>query len=147
MKLTELYQGVLMARRRIRDVEGIGPKWAEKLALAAITNTDHLLDGGATRSGRKDIAAKTGLSEQQILKWVNMCDLFRIKGVAGQFAELLEAAGVDTVKELRTRNAENLSLKMHAVNQEKKITRQVPSANVVAKWIDQAQELVPKVTY
>ncbi len=136
-----------MAKRRIRDVEGIGPVWAEKLASAGITNTDHLLDAGSSRNGRTTLAQRTGLSETHILKWVNMCDLFRIKGVASQYAELLEAAGVDTVKELRMRNAENLAQKMLDVNNEKNLTRQVPSANAVAKWIDQAQELPPKITY
>ncbi|HBR98402.1 MAG TPA: DUF4332 domain-containing protein [Gammaproteobacteria bacterium] len=136
-----------MAKRRITDVEGIGKKWAQALSTASITNTDQLLESGATRAGRGKLAKETGLSEAQILKWVNMCDLFRIKGIAGQYAELLEAAGVDTVKELRTRNAENLAAKMKAVNDDKNLTRQVPGVNAVANWIDQAQDLPPKVTY
>ncbi len=136
-----------MAKRKISDVEGIGPKMAETLAAAGITNTDQLLDEGATKPGRGSIAQKTGLSEAQILKWVNMCDLFRVKGIAGQFAELLKASGVDTVKELRTRNAENLAAKMLEVNNQKNLTRQVPSANAINEWISQAKELPPKITY
>ncbi len=136
-----------MAKRKIRDVEGIGPAVAEKLSVAGVTNTNQLLESGGAKNGRQKLAQLTGLSESQILKWVNMCDLFRINGIAGQFAELLKAAGVDTVKELRTRNAENLTNKMLEVNTQKNLTRQVPGVNTVLKWIDQAQELPPKITH
>ena len=91
--------------RSIQDVEGIGPKYAEILRQQGIDTTDKLLHVGGSRAGRVELAEKTSINESRILKWVNMCDLFRIKGVAGQFAELLEGAGVDTVKELRNRNA------------------------------------------
>lgn len=136
-----------MAKRKIRDVEGIGPKGAEALARASITNTEQLLEAGGSKSGRGQLAKTTGLREAQILKWVSMCDLFRIKGVATQNAELLKAAGVDTVKELRSRNAENLAARMLEVNKIRNLARQVPSANAIANWIDQAQEMTPKVTY
>ena len=84
---------------KIEQVEGIGEAYAAKLKKAGITTTDELLAKCATRSGRDKVAEATGISPKLILKWTNHADLFRIKGVAGQFAELLEAAGVDTVKE------------------------------------------------
>ena len=100
-----------------------------------------------TKAGRKALAEATGLSESRILTFVNMADLFRIKGVAGEYAELLVCAGVDTVKELKTRNAANLATKLAEVNAEKKLTRQVPSEKTVADWIQQAGELPGKIEH
>ena len=97
-----------MANMSIEEIEGIGPATGEKFRGAGVKDTDSLLDQGCTKAGRKSLAEATGLSESQVLKFVNMADLFRIQGVGAEFAELLEAAGVDTVKELATRNAENL---------------------------------------
>lgn len=93
------------------------------------------------------LAARCGINEKLILKWVNMCDLFRIKGVAGQYAELLEAAGVDTVRELRNRNPQNLVEKMREVNSEKRLVRQVPNLKSVESWVEQAGQLKPAVRY
>ena len=131
----------------VQEIEGIGPANAEKLGAAGITNTAELLERGCTRSGRKQIAEASGIGDGQILKWVNMADLFRITGVGAEYAELLEAAGVDTVKELRNRNAENLATKCAEVSAEKKITRTAPSAKVVAGWIDQAKILPPTIEH
>ena len=131
----------------IEDIEGIGPAFGEKLKSAGCNTTDDLLQRGKSPAGRKDLAQATGISDGQILKWVNMADLFRIKGVAGQFAELLECAGVDTVKELATRNADNLAAKMAEVNGEKKLTRRVPPPSTVADWVEQAKSLPAKVTH
>ncbi len=136
-----------MANKKIEEVEGIGPAFGEKLIAAGCTKTDELLEMGCSKKGRAEIAAKTGIGESQILKWVNMVDLFRIKGVAGEYAELLECSGVDTVKELATRNAENLAAKMEEVNVEKKLTRRVPTLDNVNDWVAQAKELPPKVTH
>lgn len=136
-----------MANMKIEEVEGIGPVYGEKLRAAGITHTDKLLDLCCDKAGRSKVAGETGISEAQILKWVNMADLFRIKGVGPEFAELLECAGVDTVKELATRNAENLAAKMSEVNEQKKLTRRVPSADVVADFVAQAKELPAKVTH
>ncbi|MGB5396875.1 MAG: DUF4332 domain-containing protein [Gammaproteobacteria bacterium] len=133
--------------RKIQDVEGIGPKYAEILKQAGIDTTAKLLEAGADKQGRKALADKTSISETSILKWVNMCDLFRIKGVAGQFAELLEGAGVDTVKELRNRNAENLAEKVADVNKAKRLCKATPGVKTVTRWIDQARLLPPMVTY
>lgn len=132
---------------KIQSIEGIGPHYAEKLSVAGSRTTKDLLIAGADPSGRRTHSQLTGIDEGQILKWVNMCDLFRIKGVASQYAELLEAAGVDTVKELRNRNHENLATMIHKVNQEKRLVRQVPASNRVEGWIDQARKLEPMVSY
>lgn len=132
---------------KITDVEGIGPKSAEKLADAGVTKTDDLAEKGRTPAGRKALAEATGLAGPKILTWVNMVDLMRVKGVGGEFAELLQASGVDTVKELRRRNAANLAVKMAEVNAEKKLTRAVPSEKVVTKWVDAAKEMDPGVEY
>lgn len=133
--------------KNIQDIEGIGPSYAEALKAAGITSTSALLDAAADRKGRETLAERCNISERLVLKWANMADLFRIKGIAGQYAELLEAAGVDTVKELRTRNADNLAAAMKAVNDEKRLVRQVPSAKTVAAWIEQAKTLEPRITH
>ena len=133
--------------KKITEIEGIGPVYQEKLASAGVKTVEGLLEAGATKAGRKKIAEESVLDESQILVWVNMADLFRIKGVASQFAELLKAAGVDTVKELRTRNAENLHAKLVEVQEEKKITRTVPALSQVTDFVEQAKALEPMVTY
>jgi len=132
---------------KIEEIEGIGPTYGEKLRAADIQTTDDLLKACAAPAGRKGMAEKTGLSEKQILKWANMADLMRISGVGEEYSELLEAAGVDTVKELKHRVPENLAMKMAEVNDAKKLTRQVPSAETVAKWVAQAKELPAVLTY
>lgn len=132
---------------QIAEIEGVGDAYAAKLKEAGIKTVADLLDKGATDKGRKDIADATGISQKLILKWVNHADLFRIDGVGPQFAELLEASGVDTVKEFRHRNAENLAAKMAEVNEAKHLTRRVPSVTELQKMIDQAGQLEPKITY
>lgn len=132
---------------KLIDVEGIGPAFSEKLAASGLHTTDHLLEHGGTKHGRAKIAESTGISEHLILKWVNYSDLFRIKGVAGQFAELLEASGVDTVKELSHRIPENLHKKLEEINAEKKLSGRVPPLSEVTEMIEQAKQMEPKVTY
>ncbi len=136
-----------MANMKIEQIEGIGPSYGEKLRAAEISDTDTLLEIGCTKDGRQGLAQKTDISESQILKWVNMVDLCRIKGVGEEYSELLECAGVDTVKELRNRNADNLTAKMAEVNEQKKLTRRTPSQNEVEDWVAQAKTLPPKVEY
>lgn len=132
---------------KIDEIEGIGEAYAEKLKAAGIATTEALLEKGATKKGRETIAEGTGISEKLILKWVNHADLFRIKGVAGQFAELLEAAGVDTVKEFRHRVAANLQPKLVEVNEQRNLCNRVPAVSELEKMIAQAKELEPMVTY
>ena len=132
---------------KIEEIEGIGPAYGKRLVEAGLTTTDALLKACADPKGRKDTAGKTGFSEKQLLKWANMADLMRISGVGEEFSELLEAAGVDTVKELKMRKPDNLAAKMAEVNAEKKLTRAVPSATTVAKWVEQAKTLPPAISY
>ena len=131
----------------ITDIEGIGPRFATKLKKAVINNTDRLLKDVATKKGRKSVATATGLEEKQILKWTNMADLMRVRGVGEEYSELLEAAGVDTVKELRNRKSENLQKKMVEVNKKKKLVRQIPGPGQVQKWVAHAKKLKPVMTY
>lgn len=130
--------------KKITDIEGIGPAFAEKLSKAQIRSVEKLLEKGATKSGRKQIAELSGVDESKVLDWVNMADLFRVKGVASQFAELLKASGVDTVKELKMRNPENLHNKMVEVNKSKHLTRVVPGVAQLDYFINQAKTLDPR---
>ena len=132
---------------KITDIEGIGPAFGEKLESAGLKTVESLLDKGCTPTGRKEICEATGLSNDKILTWVNMADLTRVNGIGGEFAELLVASGVDTIKEFRNRNAENLHAKLSEVNGEKKLTRVVPSSERLQAFIDQAKALDPKITY
>jgi predicted flap endonuclease-1-like 5' DNA nuclease len=137
-----------MANYSIADVEGIGATYAKKLAAAGIRTTNALLKAGATKKGRKELEEKTKIGHELILKWVNMADLYRVKGVGSEYSELLEKAGVDTVKELRNRNAENLTAKMADVNSSgRALVRQLPGLKRVNSWIKEAKKLKPKVTY
>ncbi len=131
----------------LRKVEGIGEQYAQKLADAGIKTTEALLKKGADPQGRQEIAEATGLSSKRILGWVNRVDLFRIKGVGEEYADLLEVAGVDTVPELAQRNPGNLYQKLVEVNAEKKLVRQLPTEAQVETWVAQAKELPRKITY
>jgi predicted flap endonuclease-1-like 5' DNA nuclease len=130
---------------KVIDIEGVGPNYAAKLEAQGIYTTDDLLEKGGTKKGRTDIAGSTGIPESLILTWVNHSDLHRIKGVAGQFSELLEAAGVDTVKEFATRNAENLFVKLTETNEKFGLSGRVPSADSLAEMIAEAKTLEQKV--
>ncbi|MBO4811150.1 MAG: DUF4332 domain-containing protein [Prevotella sp.] len=132
---------------KIVDIEGVGEVYAEKLIAAGIKKVSELLEKCCAPKGRKELAEQTGISEKLILRWTNHADLFRINGVGPQFAELLEAAGVDTVKEFRHRVAENLQPKLAELNEERHICGRVPALKEVQKMIDQAKELEPKMTY
>jgi len=131
----------------IEDIEGIGPAYAEKLRASGISTVEKLLERGATRGGRQEIATTTGCRDDQVLRWVNHADLYRIKGVAAEFAELLEAAGVDSVPELAQRNPANLQKVMAEKNEEKKLTRRVPSESQVTAWVAEAKTLGRTVTH
>ena len=132
---------------KIIDIEGVGDVYAQKLIAAGINKVSELLEKCAAPKGRKALAEATGISEKLILRWTNHADLFRINGVGPQFAELLEAAGVDTVKEFRHRVAANLQPKLEETNAAKNICNRVPAVSEIQKMIDQAKELEPKVTY
>lgn len=132
---------------KIEKIEGIGPKYAEKLQNVGVRTTNGLLKVAASKRGRQELAEKVGLSETLILEWVNLADLMRIKGVGEEFSDLLEEAGVDSVKELRNRRADNLLKAMLDTNEAKKLTRRLPSLSQVEDWIEQAKKLDPVVTH
>jgi predicted flap endonuclease-1-like 5' DNA nuclease len=129
---------------KIIEIEGIGPQYSEKLNQVNIYTTSDLLEAGATPSMRKELAEKTSISHKLILRWVNISDLFRIKGVGEEYADLLEEAGVDTVVELSTRNAANLHAKILEVNKAKKLVRRPPS---IERWVKEAKTLPRKIEY
>ena len=132
---------------KLMKIEGIGEIYAGKLEEAGITTVEALLEQGVTPKGREEMAEKAGISGKLILEWVNHADLFRIKGVGEEYADLLEAGGVDTVPELAQRNPKNLYQKLTDVNQEKKLVRQLPSQAQVQGWVAQAKDLPRKITY
>lgn len=132
---------------KLDEIEGIGPTYRSKLEAAGIDNTDELLEKCGSSAGRKAIATETGISSGILLKWVAMADLMRISGIGGQFGELLKASGVDTIKELRVRRADNLASKLEAVNDDKRLARSTPSQSQVQRWIEAAKSMEPIITH
>ena len=126
---------------KLSVIEGIGDVYEAKLNAAGLHTMEVFLEACATPKGRDALAEKTGISDQLILKWANHADLARINGIGGEYAELLEAAGVDTVPELKMRKAENLFKKMQEINEAKALVRKLPSEKQVADWINQAADL------
>ena len=129
---------------KLAEVEGIGDVYAGKLEAAGIPTLEAYLEKAATRAGRKEIAETAEISETLILKWANRADLARVNGIGSEFADLLEAAGVDTVPELAQRNAANLAAKLEEVNAAKHLVRRLPSESEVSGWVEQAKAL-PRV--
>ncbi|MBS3973004.1 MAG: DUF4332 domain-containing protein [Erysipelotrichia bacterium] len=132
---------------KLSFVEGIGPAYEEKLNALGIKTTEKFFELAATKKGRQELAEKSGISEKLILEWTNMIDLYRIKGVGSEYADLLEEAGVDTVAELAGRRADNLLKKMEEVNAQKQLVRLLPSLKMVEKWIAQAKTLPRGIEY
>lgn len=132
---------------KIIDIEGIGETYGARLNKEGIMTTTDLLKLGGTKQGRSKIAAATHLPESLILTWVNHADLMRIKGIAGQISELLEAAGVDSVMELKGRNAANLHEKLMAVNEEFGLSGKVPSVHELEAMIAEAKTMSPAVEH
>jgi predicted RecB family nuclease len=132
---------------KIASIEGIGKKYSEKLETAGVKSIEVLLELGATKKGRKELAARTSVSEKMILNWVNRADLFRVKGIGSQYADLLENAGVDSVPELAHRDPENLLLKLQEVNSTRKLVRAMPYLKQVRKWVGRAKDLKKVVTH
>jgi predicted flap endonuclease-1-like 5' DNA nuclease len=132
---------------KIIDVEGIGEAYGKKLVEAGINTVEELLEAAKKPAGRAELAEKTGITPKLILTWANHADLMRINGVGPQFSELLEAAGVDTVKELRNRVPANLQPKLEEVNAVKNLVNRVPALVEVEKMIAQAKELPPMMEY
>ena len=131
----------------IKEIEGIGPSYAEKLAALVIKTTGDLLKAGRTPEGRRELAEKTGIPLRLILRWVNLADLIRIEGISGEYSDLLEEAGVDTVVELSRRDPEKLYAKLVEVNEKKKLVRRLPTLEMVTSWVEQAKKLPRVVEY
>ena len=131
----------------IRQIDGMGPAMAAKLASIKIRTTAALLEAAKTVKGRKLIAEKIGVDEQTVLRWANLADRMRIKGVREPYAELLRAAGVDTIRELKHRNVENLAHAMAEANRKRKLVRLLPTEKRLQRWIDEAKRLPPKISY
>jgi hypothetical protein len=131
----------------ITDIDGIDGEVAAVLKSAGIRSSDRLLEAARTVKGRKTLAARTGYGEKRLLYWANIADRMRIKGVRKEYAELLQAAGVDTVKELKYRNPSNLAKAMADANRKRKLVRLLPSEKVVRRWIENARTLPLKITY
>lgn len=132
---------------KLSAIEGIGQKYSEKLEAIGIRSTEQLLEVAGTKKGRKEVATKAEVSEKMLLDWVNRADLFRIKGIGSQYADLLESAGVDSVPELAQRNPENLLLKLQEVNDAKRLVRAMPYLKQVKKWVVRAKDLPKAVSH
>lgn len=126
---------------KLTAIEGIGEMYETKLESAGVRSIEALLEACAAKKGREELAEKSGIPEKLILKWANHADLSRVKGIGGEYAELLEAAGVDTIPELARRNAANLHAKILEVNESKSLVRKLPTENQIADWISQAADL------
>jgi len=138
-----------MADYGIKEIEGIGKTYAPKFQAVNVKTVAHLLERGKTPKGRKELAEATGISEKLILKWVDMSDLFRVEGIGPEYSELLEKAGVDTIKELRHRLPEHLHAKLKEANSSTKqpLVRALPGLRAVQSRIEEAKKLEPVVTY
>ena len=131
----------------ISKIEGIGPAYAAKLDEQGIKTTEGLLKAAASRKGRQLLSEQTGLSNHQILEWVNRADLMRVKGIGEEYSDLLEAAGVDTVKELANRNPDNLHQTLIKTNAEKRLVRREPALNEVKSWVNESKRLPAVISY
>jgi len=131
----------------LTDIEGIDDEAVKILKSVGIRSTERLLEAASTAKGRKSLAIKTGFDERQLLCWANVADRMRIKGISKEYAELLQAAGVDTVKELKYRNPVNLAKAMAEANRKRKMVRLLPSEKAVGRWIGHAKSLPLKITY
>lgn len=132
---------------RIIDIEGIGPVYSKKLQDAGVETVEALLSLGGSSKERDAIAKATELDAGLILEWVNRADLMRINGVGSEYSDLLENAGVDSVKELAQRRPDNLHAKLIEVNEQKKLVRRPPTLADVERWVAEAKTLPGAVTH
>ena len=132
---------------KLSEIEGIGETFAQKLKASGITTQENLLESGSTPAGRKKIASESGISDKLILKWINRADLARISGIGGEYADLLECSGVDTVPELARRNPANLHTQMEIVNNDKNLVRSLPAKTTVVDWVEQAKRMDRAIHY
>ena len=131
----------------IADIDGIGPDEAQVLKRVGIRTTAGLLEAAKSPKGRKQLAGATGIDQKRLLRWANAADRMRIKGVGDDYAELIRAAGVDTVRELKFRNARRLTEAMAKANEKRRLVQFLPSEKAVRRWIEYAKKLPPKISY
>lgn len=132
---------------KLSEIEGIGEAYEKKLKDCGVTSIENLLETCATKKGRSELALKSDISEKLILKWANHADLARVKGIGGEYAELLEASGVDTIPELAQHKADHLLAKMVEINDAKNLVRRLPTLSQIEDWISQAKELPRMLQY
>ena len=131
----------------ITDIEDIDADEAKVLKSVGIRTTEKLLESAKSPKGRKQLAAETALDEKTLLRWANIADKLRIKGMGKEYATLLREVGVDTVKELRYRNPAKLAKSMAEANKKRKLVRFLPSEKLVCRWVEDAKKLPQKITY
>jgi Domain of unknown function (DUF4332) len=131
----------------VGDLEGCDEVVAAQLKAMRIRTTDKLLQAAKDVKGRRTIAAKIGVEESRVLAWANMADRMRIKGMGKEYAVLLRAVGVDTVKELKYRNPAKLARKMAEANAKRKLVRVLPSEKAITRWIESAKKMDPIISY
>ena len=131
----------------VSELGGVDQSVADKLKKAGIRTSAKLLERAKDPKGRKSLSAATGVPESAILDFANLADLMRLRGVANEYAELLAAVGVDTVRDLRNRNPSNLFKAIAQANGKAPRVRLLPSERMVAKWIAEAKTLPPVMTY
>lgn len=143
----EVKRTIKMTAQPLTKIEGIGPTYEKKLKKIGIEDTQLLLQRGATAEGREEISGKTKIGKGMILTWINQADLSRIKGVSEEYAQLLEAGGVDSIPELARRDPENLHKQLTSVNKKKKLVRRLPFKTEVGRWVTHAKKLPKVVTH
>ncbi len=131
----------------LTEIDGIDQETATVLKSCGIRSTARFLEAAKTAKGRKELAAKTGIEEKRLLRWANLADQMRIKGIGEDYAELLREAGVNTVRELKFRNAARLARAIAEANAKRRLVKLPPSEKAVARWIEQAKKLPLKITY
>src|SRR5215475_3801927 len=139
--------GLWLMAYSVVGINGIGPVMADKLKKVGTRTTAKLIETAKSAKGRKELAAKSGVDEKTILRWANLADRMRIKGIGEDYAKLLQVVGVDTIKELKHRNVAKLAAAMREANKKNKLVRLLPSERRVQRWVDQARKLELKITY
>jgi hypothetical protein len=131
----------------IADLQTLDPSAVSRLKDIGIRTTDKFLESARTPRGRRLLSEQIGCDERRILRWANLVDRMRIKGIGEDYAGLLEAAGVDTVRELKYRNPQRLAQAMADVNKNRKLVRLLPSEKAVERWVEAARTLPLKISY
>lgn len=130
---------------RIDEVAGLDVKQATRLRKAGVKTSQGLIENASTRAGRTALSAKTGIPPRDLTSWVHHADLLRVRGIGAEYAELLVAAGVDTIRDLRRRNPTALVAKIISMNGSEKVVRRLPTEAMVSSWIDSAGAIQPSI--